>query len=66
MWNKFHKRWIYALVLLFAGCAGCAALGGKSGEAGLVDEIAENCRQGMGTAAVHKEDDELNVSVKCK
>lgn len=73
--DTFFRVWIYAILFSIAGCTGCAMFGGdkkpaKSSEATLVDEMAENCRQGMAAGSVRKEvrndEDETHTYVKCK
>lgn len=49
---------------IVASCQGCSGTDIKS-PTQMVDEMAENCRRGLGEASVHKEEGELNVSVKC-
>jgi hypothetical protein len=59
------KHYFYgAIMLSIAGCVSCTGADVKS-PTKMVDEIAENCRRGMGEASVHKEEDELDVNVKC-
>lgn len=67
MFDIFHRNWIYATLLLVAGCTGCAMFGGdEKPPEKLVDEMAENCRSGMAEGSIHKEDDEMDAKVKCK
>ncbi len=44
MWDKFHKRWIYiVIVLLIGGCVGCAMRGDKPTLIDVVDAVKEAC-----------------------
>lgn len=64
MWDNFHRTWIYGLMLAcLVSCFGCS---GNIKEAQLVHKMAGECRGGMSTARVHKEDDETDVYVGCK
>lgn len=64
-WDGFHKCWISVLLLSsIVGCVSCSSNRTKT-PTKMVDEMAENCRRGMGEASVHQEDGELDVNVKC-
>ena len=55
---------IAIICAIVVSCQGCSGTDIKS-PTQMVDEMAENCRRGMGEASVHKEESELDVNVKC-
>lgn len=61
------KDWFYgALLLSVAGCVSCT-MGGKKDEAGLVEDLAKNCKQGgMSEADInHEKDGDIHIHVGC-
>jgi len=66
---KFEIPFRYIIWGLFAlmvtGCTSCALTGGKSAEARLIDEIAENCEHGLKSGSVTMDDGETEVRGEC-
>ena len=64
-WSMFWRPVIFVFLVaaIVVSCQGCT--GSKTKEAKLVDDMAENCRNGMRSADVAKEDDESRVHVDC-
>ena len=63
--DTFHKTWIYGLLLLMlVACVSCS-MGGKKSDTDLVEDMADNCKQGMKRASVKQDDDDKEVIVEC-
>lgn len=66
---KFEIEFRYVIwglfILMFSGCVGCSMIGSKSSDANLVDDISDNCKNGLKKAEVSQDDDDKSVIVEC-